>query len=183
MKKILLIMATLLLTVISSGQDHMTFKGVEINGSLADVVDNLEKVGFKYITTENRVAALEGNFAGFNALIMAIPNRKGDVYAIMATYYEGLHSWGKAVQLFDVLENNLTKKYGKPTSTKDIGTWTDGTTPIAEGDGEWISEWTVDKGNIKLAIIATEVYQLGVTLAYADAENLKVEQQSAYDDL
>lgn len=91
----------------------MTFKGVEINGSLADVVDNLGKVGFKYITTENRVAALEGEFAGFNALIIAAPNKKGDVFTIMATYYEGLHSWGKAVQLFDVLENNLTKKIWK----------------------------------------------------------------------
>ena len=46
--------------------NHLTFKGIEINGSLDDIRIQLENKGFSFISNIENGIVLEGDFAGFS---------------------------------------------------------------------------------------------------------------------
>lgn len=68
MKKIILFFATLFMSVISfaqSNSEHLTFKGVPIDGTLSEYVAKMKSAGFKYLGEQDGTAILQGDFAGF----------------------------------------------------------------------------------------------------------------------
>ena len=69
MKRILLTIFVLLFTVGSFAQEHMTFKGVEIDGTPDEMVEKLSKVGFKYegLSEEEGIYYMKGKFAGYQS--------------------------------------------------------------------------------------------------------------------
>ena len=52
--------------------DHMTFKQVPINGTLSDYVDKMQNSGFTLFGTENNIAILKGDFAGYKSCFIGV---------------------------------------------------------------------------------------------------------------
>ena len=186
MKRFFLLAATLAIGMTVYAQQHMTFKGVEINGTTSEMVNKLVNAGFEDIgqSEYNDLYYLKGNFAGYDATIAVVPTVKGVVHSVAAEYREGLLNWSLAIERFNALEKNLSKKYGIPTvQNKDISGYSDGTTLIRNNKGEWSSSWFLEKGKITLSIFVTQSYVLHVHLVYTDKINKLAAEQQAYDDL
>lgn len=181
MKKLALTILTAILGISSYAQDHMTFKGIEINGTPTQMAKNLEKVGFSLIESNDyKSTKMEGKFAGFDATINIIPNNEGQAYAILAVYKEDLETWSQLQNRFSFLENILIEKYGEPThTTKDA----ENLALIYLDRGEWESIWITEKGNIMLFISASNHRSGTVGLGYSDKINNEVNINQAYQDL
>lgn len=185
MKKILLIIATLLLTVISFGQDHMTFKTVEINGPLWSMISKLEGVGFEYerLDEKSGVCYMTGKFAGYNTRIGVM--YEGDiVFGVGASYSDGLDTWAELLKRFDLFEKMLTIRYGEPSVVKkEVKNSYDGRYSIRDGDGEWSVRWETDKGNVYLYIAITTGGFQTVVIGYTDRINSLARTDLIYGDL
>lgn len=186
MKRSILFIAALLISLAAYAEEHMTFKGIEIDGRPIDMVKELQKVGFVYndLVDNDGIHYMKGKFAGYNATIGIMPNHEGVVHSVGASYTEDLHNWPLLIERFNILETNLTKKYGPPAfMNKDIGNATDGTGALRKNRGQWSSTWLTEKGKIYLYIFVTQLYEQGVFIIYTDKVNKMVDEQQAYDDL
>lgn len=71
MKSVLTSFLCFVLTMTSNAQnntektEHMTFKGVPIDGTLNEYVSKMKQSGFTLIDTEDGVAMLKGDFAAY----------------------------------------------------------------------------------------------------------------------
>jgi hypothetical protein len=74
MKTIFLTAVIILTTIISFAQSqtsqHLAFKGVPIDGTLAEYVSIMKQNGFTQIGTEDGVALLKGDFASYKGCIV-----------------------------------------------------------------------------------------------------------------
>ena len=56
--------------------EHLSFKGVPIDGTLNVYVSKMEKGGFTLIGTEDGVAMLKGDFAAYKGCIIEVATLK-----------------------------------------------------------------------------------------------------------
>ncbi len=59
-----------------SQSEHLTFKGVPIDGTLDEYVAKMKQAGFTYVTTQDGVAVLEGDFAGYQGCTVGVSTLK-----------------------------------------------------------------------------------------------------------
>ena len=64
----LFIIASTCAQIKSRSNEHMTFKGVPIDGTLNEFVLKMKNSGFTHVGTENRIGMLKGDFAGYKSL-------------------------------------------------------------------------------------------------------------------
>ena len=77
MKKILLCIVLLLLTVSAMAQsEHLSFKGVPIDGTLDQYVAKMKAAGFTYLGQQDGTAILQGDFAGFKGCTVGVATLK-----------------------------------------------------------------------------------------------------------
>ena len=70
MKKFILFFATLFISVILFAQgnsEHLTFKGVPIDGALSEYVTKMKNAGFKYLGEQDGIVVLQCDFEGFKS--------------------------------------------------------------------------------------------------------------------
>jgi len=67
MKTFFLTFTIVLTTMLTYAQasEHLSFKGVPIDGTLNEYVSKMKQSGFTHLGTENGVAILKGDFAGY----------------------------------------------------------------------------------------------------------------------
>lgn len=61
----LILSLTAVLTFAQTSSEHLSFKGVPIDGTLNEYIYNMKKSGFTLIRTEDGVAMLKGDFAAY----------------------------------------------------------------------------------------------------------------------
>ena len=82
MNKLLLVFLLLAIIFTSFSQTksdtsrHLTFKGVPIDGTLADYILKMKKSGFTHKGTKDGVAVLEGDFASYKKCIVGVSTLK-----------------------------------------------------------------------------------------------------------
>lgn len=96
MKKIL-IMLTVFLTIYNSFSQtkddtskHLIFKGVPLDGTLAEYVLKMKQNGFKHLSMKDGLATLEGDFAGYKDCYVGAStlNQKDLAYKIAILFPE-----------------------------------------------------------------------------------------------
>jgi hypothetical protein len=170
---------------------HLTFKGVPIDGTLDDYVSKMKQGGFTLIQTEDGTAILNGDFAGYKDCNIGVSTlkQKDLVHKIVVIFPEK-DTWSTLSGNYFDLKQLLTEKYGKPS---EIVEKFDGySEPIVDDrkmhevkfdNCKYYSKWETDKGEIKLSIAHTSVTSCFVTLAYFDKINGDKIKAKAKDDL
>lgn len=193
MKK--LIFAVLLLAGLTATAqtNHMTFKGVPIDGTLKEFVGKLKQKGFSLLSNEQGVAVLEGEFAAQKGCtIGVIAQESGAVYRIGVCFPER-DVWLRLYNDYLSLKEMLTQKYGKPKSViEEFLSYDNG----LEEDDKWkmfyvqndrcryITDFITADGTIELRIDHNEkLKSCYVVLIYEDAINGDKVRSSAIDDL
>lgn len=193
MKKILLatIAAVLSLSALAqTATEHLTFKGVPIDGTLNQFVSNMKAAGFKSEGVQGGTAVLSGDFAGYKECIIVVSTLQNkDLVSTIGVMFPECSSWAILESNYNKLKEMLTTKYGKPEEV--VEEFQDRT---PRDDNSRLHELKMDrcnyqtlfrteKGNILLRLMHDDYLRCHVLLAYYDKINGLEVEAAAMDDL
>ena len=173
--------------------EHLTFKGVPIDGTLAQYVTNMIDVGFEYLGEQHNIALLKGQFAGFNDCIIRVSELKltnivGSVDVIFPKYDDSHSLTGD----YEKFKSMLIEKYGEPADAKEKQlTLIFSNSTVNSIDSfyqkklnkyTWYTTFKTPKGEIVLSIQNDEG-QSYLVLRYFDKINSDIARSAAMEDL
>ena len=196
MKKLVLLFMTFFISFIGYGQtEHLTFQGIQINGSWAEFGSQLvEKTNFKIASANlnnqmKKESGINGclytcnTFAGITNNWFLITNactteKNNYTMSAVLIYTDPFYSWNNLYKQYLNLKNLYIKKYGDPSITKEY--FSDPLIKeagcefmdIENGDGLFINIWYIqDLGNIQIKIEAENALSGRITITYSDKIN------------
>jgi hypothetical protein len=197
MKKAIIIL-TILMNIFSSTaqtktdlSQHLTFKGVPLDGTLDEYVFKMKQNGFKHLSTEDGMAMLQGDFAGYKDCYVGVSTLKQkDLVHKIGVLFPEKDTWSTLSGNYFDLKQMLTEKYGKPSDVeekfdRESESRDDGSKmyEVKFDRCKYESIWVTDKGQIQLSIDHNSVTSCFVKLAYFDKINGETIKKQALDDL
>lgn len=174
----------------SDSSKHLTFKGVPINGTLAEFTLKMKNSGFAHNGTKDGVTILEGDFASYKNCVIGVSTLKQrDLVNKIAVIFPDCETWSSLSTNYFNLKELLTEKYGKPSeSVEKFQSYTptsDGSkmTQVKLGSCKYLTTYETEKGTIQLSIENDGVISCFVKLTYFDKINSEVVKKQALDDL
>lgn len=171
-------------------REHLTFKGVPIDGTLAQYVFKMKQGGFVHTNTQNGIAYLKGDFAGYKNCYVGVSTLKAkDLVHKIAVVFPPRETWSTLSSNYFELKEMLTEKYGEPS---DVVEKFDNASPdddhskmyeVGFDRCKYYSNWRTNNGDIQLAIDHDGVTRCFVRLMYFDKINSEVIRAKAKDDL
>ncbi len=193
LKKSLIFILLFLVTNLCKAQnsEHLSFKGVPIDGTINDYVKKMIQNGFKLIKTEDGTAFLNGDFAGYKDCFIGVSTLKQkDLVHKIAVVFSEKDTWSTLSTNYFDLKQMITEKYGNPF---DVVEKFDSNSKSMDDDSKmyqvkfdnckYYSNWQTDKGEIQLSIDHINVKSCFVKLAYFDKINSAIIKAQAKDDL
>ena len=180
MKRILTIVAfifSFMFVMAQTPNNHLTFEGIPITGTLENFAQKMEAKGFRKINSDKNFIGFEGDFAGYSGCKIAvskIPNRK--IVDRVDVFFPTENSWARLEEQYNKFKDMLTNKYGEPswyseTFKEGALTFNDAAkmSSLKEGNCDYYSKWKVDNGYIKVKIapiIDTDDGSIRLTYVY-----------------
>ena len=170
---------------------HLTFKGVPLDGTLDQYVSKMKQNGFKHISTNDGIAMLQGDFAGYKDCYVGVSTLKQkDLVHKIGVLFPEKDTWSTLSGNYFNLKQMLTEKYGKPSEVVEkFDTYSeprDDHSKMYEVQFDrckYYSNWETDKGEIQLSIDHNNVTSCFVKLVYFDKINSATVKKQAIDDL
>ena len=180
----------MLFAVISlMAQEHLSFKGIPIEGSMTAFCQKLKAKGFTSIGSENNLTLFTGDFTGRNAIVGVTATDDGkDVFAVVVLF-DPSGEWNALVNTYDYYKDLYTRKYGKPSISKEKNpALSDSNTALMaevhQGTVVYGSAWEVTGGDIQLSIEKSSgVYKGMVMIRYRDSQNVEAKIQNDLNDI
>lgn len=197
MKTVLISLFCFVLTMTSFAQnntdttEHMTFKGVPIDGTLNEYVSKMKQSGFALIGTEDGVAMLKGDFAAYKGCIIGVATLKGkDLVSKITVIFPEQEAWSSLSSNYYNLKELLTEKYGEPSETVEkFDTYSEPDDDYAKMHAvgmdrcKYFTTFELENGSIQLSIENAGFSSSFVMLSYYDKINSEKIRQKAIDDL
>ena len=195
MKRLLTIVAfifSFMFVMAQTPNNHLTFKGIPITGTVENFTQELEAKGFKYVYSGKISIEFEGVFAGYpgcKIYVFKIPNRN-IVYRV-AVCFPTVSSWAGLEKEYYKFKGMLTNKYGEPswyseTFKEGASTFNDDAkmSSLKKDNCDYHSQWKVDNGYIQVKISPVFNADDGqIALIYFDKINDALAQKAQKDDL
>jgi len=189
MKKTFLLVVVCVLAATMSAEEHMKFKGIEMNGTVSQFVSQLQAKGMTRVGSRDGSVALNGDFASYkNCTIAVVGDEKMNVVKVAVVFPEQ-STWGMLSSNYETLKDMLTTKYGEPSTI--VEKWDGYSEPRDDNDRmlevgmdrcKYGALWETPQGNIELMISHND-FTCFVMLSYYDEQNQSQALQSAIDDL
>jgi len=197
MKAVLAAIFCFVLTITSFAQnktdttEHMTFKGVPIDGTLNEYVSKMKQSGFTLIGTEDGVAMLKGDFAAYKDCIIGVATLKGkDLVSKITVIFPNRETWATLASNYFNLKELLTEKYGEPSEVVEKFNTSyepdDDNSKMHEvgmNNCKYYTTFELENGSIQLSIGNDSFTSSFVMLSYYDKTNSDKVRQKAIDDL
>ena len=107
MKKSIVTFFVLVVTLVSFAQndtEHLTFKGVPIDGTLSEYVKKMKSAGFEYLEGGIDYAVLQGDFAGFKDCTVLISTLDAiNVVSKICVLFPECNVWSSLEQNYNLL--------------------------------------------------------------------------------
>ena len=196
MKKIIITLSLLMVLMTSSfaqSSEHLKFKGVPIDGTLNEYVNKMKQAGFYYETTEDGIALLSGEFAGYSDCIVGVKTlQKLNLVHEIVVLFPSQDKWAGLNYDYERLKTMLTKKYGEPDecierfNAPSYMTMDDNAKmyQVESNNCEYYSKYDTNNGSISLTI-SNDGYEFGcrVKLFYTDKTNSAIFDDAVMEDL
>lgn len=195
MKTKIMTLIFLLVTMLTFAQtsEHLSFKGVPIDGTLNEYVAKMKQNGFSHLETEGGTAILNGDFAGYKDCIVGVSTLKQkDLVHKIAVLFPDKETWSTLSGNYFDLKEMLTEKYGQPfeeVEKFDVPSYIQSLDDSSKmhqvqfDNCKYYSIWRTDKGEIQLSIDHDSVLSCFVKLAYFDKINTGIIKAKAMGDL
>lgn len=191
MKKIIATLSFLMILISSSfaqNSEHLKFKGVPIDGTLNEYVSKMKQAGFVLEGTEDGVALLSGEFAGYSDCIVGVKTlQKLNLVHEIVVLFPSQDKWAGLSYDYERLKTMLTKKYGEPDECVERcgNSFDDDNSKMHEvmmNRCKYYSTYNTDNGSITLTISNDNRYYR-VKLFYTDKINSEIFDDAAMEDL
>jgi len=193
MKKILISLFLVLTAILSFAQNqssqHLSFKGVPIDGTLNEYVTKMKQNGFTLLGTEDGVAMLTGDFAAYKGCIVGVATLKGkDLVSKITVLFPECDTWSHLANNYFSLKEMLTEKYGEPSENVEkfqnsyVNDDNQRMYEVKLDRCTYYTTYKIGKGDIQLSISHSDI-SCFVMLAYFDKINSDIIKQKAMDDL
>ena len=177
MKKNLLTLAILLASLTCAAQQHLSFKGIPIEGDMKEFCLKLSEKGFKKVGSEGTTALYTGDFTGREATVGVVAANDGKTVYTVYARFKPSEEWRELVDTYNYYKGLYTIKYGDPKKVVEKNPAYDDSNNILmlklyEGQVTWTSQWKATGGDIELSIEKTSGFREGVVIIrYRDARN------------
>lgn len=103
MKKFFLCIVSALFAVSAMAQsEHLSFKGVPIDGTLEQYVAKMKSAGFTYLGQEDGTALLQGDFAGYKGCTVGVSTLKSvNVVSTIGVIFPSCNDWSSLEQNYN----------------------------------------------------------------------------------
>ncbi len=156
-------------------QDHLKFKGIPINGTIANFVNELSKQDYIITNTAIDSITLKGTFVGELSRIVVEAGRAGNLLYKVTVYLPPRDNWMSLTKRYDEILKEMTIKYRKSTPFYYFFE------PYYNGDGKEMEAlsrgkitftdfWTNNSGGEILSIIESKE----ISIEYEDDLNRKI---------
>lgn len=172
-----------------TAQDHLSFKGIPIEGSMISFCKKLKEKGFISIGSQNNLSIFSGDFTGKEATVGVMATSDGnDVFSIAVLLPES-KEWNNLVNTYDYYKKLYTRKYGNPSINKENNPAHSNSNvslmlELYEGTVDYYSVWQVSGGSIELIISKTDDIRKGqVVIHYRDDKNAQAKLNKDLEDI
>ncbi len=189
--KLLFLILLLLPITIFAQSEHLTFKGIPIDGTLRQFSSQLTQKGFIKLGSENGQAMLTGDFAGYKDCYVFVSSvDQKDLVYLVGVMFPALDQWGLLEANYTKLKKMLTTKYGEPSEV--VENFQSMVQPRNDSDKlyelkfdrcTYKTIFDTEKGRIALSLAHEGVSKCYVILAYIDGINGAIMNNAAMDDL
>lgn len=189
MKRIFIILTMLFAIINIMAQEHLSFKGIPIEGSMTAFCQKLKAKGFTSIGSDNNISMFTGDFTGRNAMVGVSATDDGKNVFAVVVFFDPSGEWNTLVNTYDYYKDLYTRKYGSPTVSKENNPARSDTNialmaEVHQGTVVYGSAWEVAGGNIELSIEKTSgVYEGMVVIRYRDSQNVEAKIKNDLDDI
>lgn len=194
MRKIILLLCCAIISSITFAQtetEHLTFKGIPIDGSLDSFVQKLKTQNLTYIGKENGIAIFMGEFAAYkDCTICIVSLKQKDLVCKAAVTFSSCKTWSSLSDNYFTIKGMLSKKYGEPSVC--IEEFQSHSEPdddqmkmiyVQSDRCKYQTSFETSKGSIQLSISHQGYENCFVLLEYFDKINGEVVSNEAMDDL
>lgn len=189
MKRISVTLMLLFAVICVMAQEHLSFKGIPIEGSMTTFCQKLKAKGFTSIGRDNNITLFTGDFTGRKATVGVTATDDGkNVFAVIV-FFDPSGEWNTLVNTYDYYKDLYTRKYGEPTISKENNpARSDSNTALMaevhQGTVVYGSAWEVTGGDIQLSIEKTSgIYKGMVMIRYRDSQNVEAKIKNDLDDI
>ena len=188
MKHILLSLL-LCVTFYTNAQDHLTFKGIPIEGSMTTFCQKLKAKGFTQMGKDKNITLFTGDFTGRQATIGVGASDDGKNVFSVVVLFDPSKEWNSLVSTYDYYKDLYTRKYGEPAISKENNpSHSDSNTALMaevhQGTVVYGSAWNVPGGDIQLSIEKSAgIYEGMIMIRYRDSQNVEAKIQSDLEDI
>lgn len=191
MKKLLFTLIVICFTFsgFAQTQNHLTFKGIPIEGSMTSFCQKLKAKGFTEIDRDNNITLFSGDFTGQNAMVGVTSSNDGQNVFGVTVIFESSEEWKTLVNTYDYYKDLYTRKYGTPSISKEKNPALGESNiyfmhELTQGTVVWGSKWEVEGGTIEISIEKSDNYGDGmVVILYRDSQNVEAKIQSDLEDI
>ncbi len=194
--RLLTLLVALLLSATVSAQDHLSFKGVPIKGSLTEFCNKLKGKGLKLITKDETRALLQGDFTGKSSTIYVEASDNGSNIHTVSVIVELSNEWDPLIDNYTYYKKIYSQKYGEPVACEEIvPSYMDSSNSakmLGLSDGRVIYDctWKTAGGTIRLSIEKNTNPDQGlssnagmVIIRYQDPQNIEDKIQKDLEEI
>lgn len=189
MRKILVTLTLLFAVINIMAQEHLSFKGVPIEGSMTAFCQKLKAKGFTSIGRDNNVNLFTGDFTGRKVTVGVTATDDGKNVFAVCVFFDPSSEWNTLVNTYDYYKNLYTRKYGEPALSKENNpAHSDSNTALMaevhQGTVVYGSVWEITGGDIRISIEKTNGFYEGMVMVlYRDSQNVEAKIQNDLDDI
>lgn len=172
-----------------NAQEHLTFKGIPIEGSMTAFCQKLKAKGYTQMGKDKNITLFTGDFTGRQATIGVGASDDGNNVFSVVVLFDPSGEWNTLVSTYDYYKDLYTRKYGEPTvSNENNPSRSDSNTALMaevhQGTVVYGSGWAVSGGDIQLSIEKSSgVYEGMVMIRYRDSQNVEAKIKSDLEDI
>ena len=119
MKKLVCIIFAVALFSCAAAQDHITFMGVPVDGTLDQFSKRATEKGLTYVQRVSDIDFFFGNYLGYDCVVGSVPLESQDlVYSVLACIFP-FEDWQTLQKTYSDVKKKLTEEYGKPKEEEE----------------------------------------------------------------
>lgn len=188
MRNILIVLTVLFAAIDIMAQEHLSFKGIPIEGSMTTFCQKLKTKGFTQMGRDNNVTMFTGDFTGRQATVGVGATDDGKSVHSVVVIFDESSEWNTLVNTYDYYKGLYTRKYGEPSSSREHNpSRRDSNTSLMyelwQGTVTYASAWDVTGGTIELSIKKAGFSDGVVVIRYRDAQNVETKIQKDLEDI
>lgn len=188
MKHILLTLCIFFAAIAANAQEHLSFKGIPIEGSISTFCQKLEAKGFAQLGSESNIRLFKGDFTGRTATVGVAATDNGQDVFTVAVFFDKSNSWNTLVNTYDHYKDLYIEKYGQPTScVENNPSYRDSNTSLmfelTQGRVTYGCIFEAPGGLIQLSIEQAGYSDGQVMIKYQDSQNINAKRQSDLDEI